>query len=283
MNCFHFESHMKKEEILQELKESIILRGYSKETLKSYLYNCERFIDWISKSSLNIDEGGVREYFLFLLSKNYDSSTIRQIRAGIDFMFKFVFGKEMDKIHVPTPKKKKELPKVLSKFEIKYLIEKTKNDKHRLVIKMLYSSGLRLSELINLKREDIESERGVVRVRQGKGKKDRITLLSDKLSKELLDFVCKNNFKTEYLFEGRKGKYSKKSVQKILENASKGLNKKVTPHMLRHSFATHLLESGTDIRYIQKLLGHSNLETTQIYTKVANTELLKIKSPLDEL
>jgi len=274
---------MNKEEILQKLKESIILRGYSKQTLKSYFYNCDKFLNWIGQSSLNINEMAVREYFLFLLSKDYDSSTIRQIRASIDFMFKIVFGKELDKIYVPLPKKKKELPKVLSKFEIKYLIDKTKNEKHNLVIKLLYSSGLRLSELINLKREDIESQRGVVKVRQGKGKKDRITLLSEKLSKELFDFVCKTNFKTKYLFEGRKGKYSKKSVQKILENASKGLNKRVTPHMLRHSFATHLLEAGTDIRYIQKLLDHSNLETTQIYTKVANTELLKIKSPLDEL
>ncbi len=274
---------MNKEEILQKLKESIILRRYSKQTLKSYFYNCDKFLNWIGQSSLNINEMAVREYFLFLLSKDYDSSTIRQIRASIDFMFKIVFGKELDKIYVPLPKKKKELPKVLSKFEIKYLIDKTKNEKHNLVIKLLYSSGLRLSELINLKREDIESQRGVVKVRQGKGKKDRITLLSEKLSKELFDFVCKTNFKTKYLFEGRKGKYSKKSVQKILENASKGLNKRVTPHMLRHSFATHLLEAGTDIRYIQKLLDHSNLETTQIYTKVANTELLKIKSPLDEL
>jgi integrase/recombinase XerD len=270
---------MDKGEILLKLKESIILRGYSRQTLKSYYYNCGKFLDWIRISSLNIDENAVREYFLFLLNKNYDSSTVRQIRAGIDFMFKIVLGKEINKINVPLPKKKKELPKVLSKFEIKYLIEKTKNEKHKLVIKMLYSSGLRLSELINLKKEDIESQRNVIKVRQGKGKKDRITLLSDKLSKELFDFVCKTNFKTKYLFEGRKGKYSKKSVQKILENASKGLNKNVTPHMIRHSFATHLLESGTDIRYIQKLLGHSNLETTQIYTKVANTELLKIKSP----
>lgn len=274
---------MKKEEILQKLEEKIKLRGYSKETLKSYRYNCEKFLNWIGKSSLNIDEKDVTEYLVLLIKRGYDNTTIRQIRASIDFMMLNLFNKRLDKINVPSPKKKKQLPKVLSKEEIRFLIKNTNNPKHKLIIKMLYSTGIRLSELINLKKNDIQPERKIILVRQGKGKKDRITLLSEKLEKEILGYICNTNFKTDYLFEGRSGKYSKKSIQQILENASKGLNKKITPHMLRHSFATHLLEAGTDIRYIQKLLGHSNLETTQIYTKVANSEIIKIKSPLDNL
>ncbi|MBT7238018.1 tyrosine-type recombinase/integrase, partial [Candidatus Woesearchaeota archaeon] len=135
----------------------------------------------------------------------------------------------------------------------------------------------------NLKRKDLDPDRKIIYVNQGKGKKDRITLLSEKLNKELFAYICKNDFKTEYLFEGRKGKYSKKSVQKILDSAGTKTGFKVTPHMLRHSFATHLLESGVDIAYIQKLLGHSDVKTTEIYLHVSNKNLEKIKSPLDDL
>ncbi len=173
---------------------------------------------------------------------------------------------------------------MLSKKEIKIILEESKNTKYKLVLKMLYSSGVRLNELINLKREHIDPNRKTILISQGKGKKDRITILSKALSKELFDYICKTEFRTRYLFESSRGKkYSQKTIQKILEKSSRKLKKKVTPHMLRHSFATHLLEQGTDIRHIQKLLGHSNLETTQIYTKVANTDLLNIKSPLDTI
>lgn len=274
---------MKKEVVLEKLRAAVILRGFSRKTLKSYYYNCSKFFDYLSQSSQKLDESSVRQYLLFCSEKDYDSSTLRQIRASLGFMFKIVLGKSLDHIFVPFVKKKKQLPKVLSKEEIRILLNNLNNEKHKLVVKLLYSSGLRLQELIDLKREDIIPERGIIEVKQGKGKKDRITLLSKKLSKDLFFYICNTNFKTKYLFEGRKGKYTQKSVQEILKKASKSLARKVTPHMLRHSFATHLLEQGTDIRYIQKLLGHSNLETTQIYTKVANTDLIKIKSPLDDL
>lgn len=147
----------------------------------------------------------------------------------------------------------------------------------------MYSSGLRLQELVNLKREDIDFDRSLINVKKGKGKKDRITLLSDSIKNDLLKYYSKYEFKTKYLFEGRNGKYSKKSVQEILNKLGKKVGIKITPHMLRHSFATHLLENGTDIRYIQKLLGHSDLRTTEIYTHVANSDIKNIKSPLDWL
>ena len=148
---------------------------------------------------------------------------------------------------------------------------------------MLYSSGLRLSELLNLKRKDLDFDRNIIYVKLGKGNKDRITLMSESLKIDLLRYYSKYEFKTEYVLEGRNGKYTKKSVQKVLENYGKNAGIKLTPHMLRHSFATHLFEAGTDIRYIQKLLGHSDLKTTEIYTKVSNKDLSKIKSPLDNL
>lgn len=274
----------RKDEALQKLKQALIFRGFSHKTVKSYMYISEKFLDYLDESSQSCDEESVKRYFQRMHDKKYDLSTIRLIKASLDFLIKSVFGKNFAIENIPYPKKKKTLPKVLSKEEIKIIFDETKNPKHKLILQLLYSSGIRLNELINLKKEDIDPHRKIIVVVQGKGKKDRITLLSERLSKDLFDYVCKTEFKTKYLFESSRGKkYAQKTIQKILEKSSKKLNKKVTPHMLRHSFATHLLESGTDIRYIQKLLGHSNLETTSIYTKVANTDLLKIKSPLDNL
>ena len=163
------------------------------------------------------------------------------------------------------------------------MIESTANIKHKLIIKLLYSTGLRLSELLNLKRKDIDFDRNIINIKSGKGKKDRITLISQDLRLDLLKYYSNYKFNTEYILEGRKGKYTKKSVQKVLDNLGKKIKIKVTPHMLRHSFATHLLEQGTDIRIIQKLLGHSNLNTTEIYTHVSNHNLLNIRNPLDNL
>ncbi|MDA3836212.1 MAG: tyrosine-type recombinase/integrase [Nanoarchaeota archaeon] len=153
-----------------------------------------------------------------------------------------------------------------------------------LIVELFYSSGLRLQELIDLRCDDIDFDRGLIYVNKGKGKKDRMTLLSDFIKKDLLKYYSVNEFGSKYLFEGRKGgKYSKKSVQKILERFGKRVGIKITPYMLRHFFATHLLEAGTDIRYIQKLLGHSDLKTTEIYTHVSKKGLENIKSPLYEM
>jgi len=269
------------ENILIKLSEELKLRYFSRKTVKAYTYNIVKFLDWLSKSSKNISNETVKEYFLMLHDKNYDVNTVRQIRASLDFLFKNVIHEPVYINNIPLPKKKKTLPKVISKTDISKIIKSITNLKHRLMIMIMYSSGLRVSELVSLKRENIDPEKKVIYIMQAKGKKDRVTIMSEKVKKELFNYLCKTEFRTNYLFEGRKGKYTIKSVQKILEKASKAINKKVTPHMLRHSFATHLLESGTDIRYIQKLLGHSRLETTAIYTHVAKKDYLNIKSPFD--
>jgi integrase/recombinase XerD len=267
-------------EYLEKLKNRCVLRGYSHQTIRSYIYNVKKFLSFIEKSRLNLSKESVISY---LLSQDVSANSSRLQHASISFFFREVLGRGFSLNEVPIKKKEKCLPRVISKEKIKEMIDSTENLKHRLIIKLLYSSGLRLQELINLKRKDIDFERGLINVRLGKGKKDRVTLISENLKMDLLKYYSNYNFQTDYVFEGRKSKYTKKSVQKVLDNAGKKAGVKVTPHMLRHSFATHLLESGTDIRHIQKLLGHSDVSTTQIYTHVSNNDLRNITSPLDNL
>lgn len=238
----------------------MLMKGFSKQTIKAYSY-------WINK----FEERGLdpREYCFNLLKQGKARETIRLASAAI----RFHTGSKAFEI----PKREKKLPTILSKNEILKMINATKNLKHRLLIMLLYGTGMRISEVLSLRWENIYHD--YIKIKQGKGNKDRITILSKKLKKLLKEFEKEKG----YVLEGRKGKYSYKSAQKVLENAAKKaeIKNKVTPHVLRHSFATHLLENGTDIRYIQKLLGHSRLETTQIYTHVSNNSIKNIKNPLD--
>ena len=273
---------MDNEQVLIKLAEEIKLRGFSPKTNKAYLFNVSKFMRWCRKDIKSASKEDIKRYLLNLHNKSYDVSTIRQITASITFTFKNVLSKEMIIENLPLPKKKKELPKTLTKDEISKLLENIQNKKHKLIIELLYSSGMRVSEIVNLKRENLNSQNNTIRIIQAKGKKDRNTILSKKVKEELTDYLLKNEFKTKYLFETNRGKkYTISSIQKLLKRASSPLKKHITPHMLRHSFATHLLEQGTDIRVIQKLLGHSKIETTTIYVKVATTQLQNIKNPLD--
>jgi len=249
------------------------LRGFSPRTVETYLYHIRDFLAFCG----SYQKEKKRDYLLFLLQKGKNSSSVRLASAAIDFYVGAILRSEP--LTVPLPKRKKTLPRSLSKEQIKAMVQSCFNTKHRLLIELLYSSGLRLNELRNLCFEDIDFERNVIRVRDGKGGKDRVTIIS-KATLESLKELSGQGF----VFRGRKGRYSQRSVQAVVaEAASKAkIPFKATPHMLRHSFATHLLESGVDIRYIQELLGHERLATTQIYTKVAIHKLVTIKSPLDE-
>ncbi|MGM5485284.1 MAG: tyrosine-type recombinase/integrase [Nanobdellota archaeon] len=267
---------MDNERLLVKVSDECRLRGYSGKTISNYVYHVARFLEWLG--SKDLIKAVVKDYILVLSKRNYSSSTIRQIRASLAFFFKNVLGKDYMSDEVPAMKRKKTLPKTLPKDKIENFISSLDNLKHRLIVSLLYSSGLRVGELVNLKRTDIDTKRNLIFIRQGKGKKDRVTILSENVKKDLLDHLCRKDSSCDYLFEGRNGKYTVKSVQNILKRLDKG----VTPHMLRHSFATHLLEKGVDIRYIQKLLGHSHLRTTSIYTHVSKKDYLDIKSPLDD-
>jgi integrase/recombinase XerD len=187
---------------------------------------------------------------------------------------------------IKTPKKIKSLPKVLTKQEIKELFKATRFGRNRLMLQFMYGSGARVSEVVKLKVEDINIKERTAMIRSGKGAKDRMIILSKDWIKDLKKYFKKKKIKSEFVFSKKNGKcLSTDTVQRIVRDSAKkaGIQKHVTPHSLRHSYATHLLEAGTNIRYIQSLLGHSNLNTTQIYTNVANEQLKKIVSPLDKM
>jgi integrase/recombinase XerD len=267
--------------MLATLSSELKIRGFSQNTIKTYLFYNQKFLEFTSKAPEDINEQDIKNYMAQLLDQASPYSA-KLARAALSFYYKEIHGKNFK---IVIPKLPKKLPVVLTKEEVQKMLQLTKNPKHLLILKCLYSCGLRLSELTNLKLEDLELEKGMGWVRGGKGNKDRLLLLGSELSKDIKQYAADNKIVTGFLFSGRKEQISGRSVQKIVDEAAKraSINKHVSPHKLRHSFATHLLEAGVDIRKIQELLGHSDLSTTQIYTKVSTKELLKIKSPLDTL
>ena len=267
--------------MLDQLATELKLRGFSENTVNSYNFHVRKFLESVKKNVMDINNDDVRAHLAYLISeKNFAPSSVSLVKAALVFYFHEVLGRKF--IDVKTPKRAKKIPIVLTKEEIKKLLSATDNFKHQLLIELLYSSGLRLSELINLRTEDLEIKDKIGWVRRGKGAKDRLIILSEKVSKDLTKFLKERK---GYVFEGHAGHLSKRAVQKMLAELAKtsGIAKHVHPHMLRHSFATHLLEAGVDIRKIQELLGHADLSTTQIYTKVSTAELKKVRSPLDDL
>jgi len=248
------------------------LRGYSDKTISNYLYNIGRFL----KSGIEF-----KDYLLRLIDSKKSANTIRSVGFAIKFYYKVMGEDEGKDLIIPNFKKENKLPVVLSKIEIGKMIKSTNNLNHRLIIQIGYAAGLRASEIINLKWEDIDFFRNVIHIKSGKGKKDRVLMLSPKIKKGLKALTDE---RMGFIFlTNRAKKYSLRSIELIVETAKKkvGINKKVTPHTLRHSFATHLIEDGIDILHVQKLLGHSDVSTTMIYTKVSNKDLIKIKSPID--
>lgn len=265
-------------EIKRKYSDELKLRNYSRETIKSYTNILKEFLEFAQ----DVSNEEVKRYLLKTINEGKSTSLIKQQTSALKILFE-ILGKSHE-FDLPFYRKESKLPEVLNKGEVKRMVEGISNPIHRLIVQLIYSGGLRVSELINLQPKDLDVERKVIIVRQGKGAKDRITLLPESLKEDLLKHLLKNSPK-KYFFESNRGKkYSKRTIEEIVsQNSRKLIGKKITPHTLRHSFATHLLESGTDIRYIQKLLGHKNLRTTQIYTHIANSDIAKIKSPLDTL
>lgn len=275
-------------ERLVAFKNYLLSKRYSPNTIATYCDALKSFLTYFNtKSVKEITNDDVILFNTdFILKNNFSSSYQNQIVNSIKLFFKTVEEKtiEIDKIH--RPKREKTLPNVLSKEEVKQILNAHHNIKHKSMLSLIYSCGLRRSELINLKLTDIDSKRNIINIKQAKGKKDRIVPLSAKILEMLR--VYYSEYKPKYwLFEGLKkgNNYSEQSLQSILKQALQKANitKPVTLHWLRHSYATHLLESGTDLRYIQELLGHNSSKTTEIYTHVSTKSLQQIKSPFDDL
>jgi len=269
---------------LRKLETELKLRGFSPKTIQAYLYHNKRFLDSVRKEPDQVEEDDVRSYMASLVAdRKLAASSLTLIKAALRFYYDEVLGKNI--VRVKTPKNPKRLPIVLTKEEVRQLIEGAGSRRDRLMLVLLYSSGLRLSEATSLRFEDIEPASRTGWVRGGKGGKDRLFILSDTFRKELERYSAKRE-KSGYIFLGNKGdKINPRTVQEIVKRTARkaGIKKNIHPHTLRHCFATHLLESGVGIRQIQELLGHSNLQTTQIYTSVSTEELKKIKSPLDTI
>ncbi|MGB0888599.1 MAG: site-specific tyrosine recombinase/integron integrase [Vicingaceae bacterium] len=269
-----------------EYLRKLELKQYALSTCKTYINLFEVFINYFKHWELtHIDEEQIRNYLQQLVHQGKSHSHINQVINSIKFYYEIVLEMPNRFYSIERPIRKETLPKVISLEEVAELIKHTNNIKHRCIVSLLYSSGLRRGELLNLKLTDIDSKRMVIKVINGKGGKDRLTILSKTVLEDLREYFKVWQPKT-YLFEGPTGKkYSGNSVSNIINNAAKRakLKRKITPHMLRHSFATHLLEAGTDIRYIQTILGHSSTQTTEIYTQVAINNIKIIKSPIEML
>lgn len=262
----------------QEMK----LRGFSQKTIKSYIHYINEVLRFASIGPREIKTTDIRDYLEFLFASGKSASTLNTAYSALKFYFESVMKRGFF-VNIPRAKNKKRLPTVLSKLEINKMLEMTINPKHHCIISIMYGCGLRVSEVVGIRMLDIDLDRKMLRVYRGKGDKDRYVVLPEKIML-VLRKQMKLKQKNDFLFTNfQNGKMSTRSIDKIVKSAVRltNINKSVSCHTLRHSFATHLLENGTDIRYIQALLGHARLETTQIYTHVANSSLAEILSPLD--
>ncbi len=278
---------MLKTDLLKIAKQKLVIRNYSKRTVASYLSAINHFANWlIIEKVTKVNDESVEKYLYHLKrTKNRSISSMKQSIAALKFIFSDVLNKNIPSSLNIRFRKEEKIPVVLSEAEVTRLLNSVNNLKHKAILMTIYSSGIRLNELLSLKVKDIDFDRNLIFIKMGKGKKDRQSVLSRSLKDILIKYFEKYR-PGKYLFEGQKGgKYSASSVQAIMKKAVKisGIKKHATVHTLRHSFATHLLENGTDIRFIQELLGHKRLETTQIYTHISKVLFDRIKSPLDRL
>lgn len=262
----------------EKMVEEMVLRGFSQSTQETYVRAVMELTKWVGKSPDKISTVEMRSYFLYLVKeKNLSRSTVNQAICGAKFFVEHVLKEKWEAYDIPLPKKEKKLPVVLSQDEVHRVLWHVRQEQHRVCLSVLYGCGLRLSEGINLSPQDIDGSRMMVHVRGGKGNKDRLVPLPQQLLPQLRSYWSRHGHK-QWLFPGRVASHlpwsaaeksvSAGAIQEGMSQAVKasGIQKKATPHTLRHSWATHLLEAGVNIRLIQKWLGHSSISTTQMYT-----------------
>ena len=273
---------------LAHFKNYLKSQRYSPNTIKTYTEALRVFFQFHSnKAPEKLEIEDIIHFNTgYILRKNLSASYQNQVINAIKLFYRNRFNRSMEVDYIQRPRREKRLPNVLSKQEIKAILEAPTNLKHRALLSLIYACGLRRSEVLNLTLKDVLSDRNLLFIRQSKGKKDRVVPISHKIIEMLRDYYKAFKPKT-WLFEGQYTgeQYSERSLQLVLKQAlQKAGNKKpISLHWLRHSYATHLLESGTDLRYIQELLGHSSSRTTEIYTHVSTQNLQQIRSPFDDL
>lgn len=277
-----YSAPMKKFEDLMKSKR------YSPNTQKTYLEALKVFLQFMkSKPMEEIDQADlIRFNNDYIICKGYSASYQNQVVNAVKLFFQTIENRRLDIDEIHRPRREHRLPNVLSKEEVKRILEAHRNVKHKAMLSFIYACGLRRSELIQCKLTDVDSNRKLLMIKQAKGKKDRIVPLSEKILSMLRYYYVEYKPKF-WLFEGREAgeKYDERSLSNVLKQALEKakINKPVSLHWLRHSYATHLLEMGTDLRYIQELLGHKSSRTTEIYTHVSTQSIQKIKSPFDDL
>ncbi len=276
--------------LLERTREELRLRGYSPKTRRAYAGHVRRFLEWMATDGRDAGDprqDDLRRHVARLLErKGVSHSYANQCVSALKFLYEHVLERPIGRLRLPRPKIERKLPVVLSREEVKRIFRAVPNRKHRALLMLVYSSGLRVGEVVRLRPDDLDTERGLLHVRQGKGRKDRYVMLSA-VAVEAVEEYVRFYEPTRWLFPGARPRrhLHERSVQHTFARACRkaGIRKHATVHTLRHSFATHLLEKGVNLRYIQELLGHKSPKTTQVYTRVAEGDLARIQSPLDDL
>ncbi|MFH1972627.1 MAG: site-specific tyrosine recombinase/integron integrase [archaeon] len=272
-------------DLIYKMQKELIRRKYSPKTIKSYTYAIKQFLKKCQKEPKKITKKDIKDYLYNLSLTNISESTLNLQLQAIKFTLKNILNKQYV-LEIQPARTKNILPTVLTQEEVILLLNAIKNKKHKLMIELLYSAGLRVSEVTKLKVNHLELKNNFGWVRQGKGNKDRMFIIAKKLNKKIKQHIEENNLEPEnYLFKGQRKHISVRTIQVIIKKAAKKakLTKNVHPHTLRHSFATHLIENNYDLQTVQNLLGHESPKTTMIYVHLATPKLLNVKSPLDTL
>lgn len=273
-------------DVLYLIEQETKRRGYSPRTTQTYCCCVARFMKWARKEPRKVTRNDIQEYVDVLISKTASGSTINVYVNALKFLMEEILGKRIF-LRIRCSKVPKRLPVVLSKEEIKRLIDAIENPMNKLMIEVMYSAGLRVSEVSKLKAEDIDFERDLGWVRRGKGGKDRMFIIAQKIKERLKSHIDANcRTQEDYIFPGRKGRHSHaRTFQEIIRKAVKkaDIKKDTHCHTLRHSFATHLIENGNDLITVQHLLGHSDIDTTMVYVHVAKPRIVNVRSPYDEM
>jgi len=274
-------------ELRQKMIDEMTIRGFSVKTQEAYISAVAGLAGYYKQSPEQISKQMVKDYLLYLMKEKQRAwNSCNVVVSGLRFFYTHTIGKKWVSLSIPPRKKVRRLPEILSKEELEKLFGALSNQKHRTLLMTTYSAGLRVSEVIGLKVTDIDSKRMMIRVQQGKGKRDRYTILSERLLKELRIY-WKMYQPAQWLFSGpdKNRPLTDRSAQAIYNNAKEkaGIEKGKGIHTLRHCFATHLMESGVNIRTIQTLMGHTSIQTTMIYLQVTRKQISETQSPLDKL